>query len=159
MDIPDWPGDGVRLEGTFIRTVCESFIKIWHQELCQDSTCTPSLFPESRRTWTFLIDLEMVSDGREHPSEVSVKVSSRTDSRNHVNTLLVCKVSSWSPGGHGSGDGVRWEGKSIQSVCESFIKIRHQELCQDSTCPPSLFPESRRTWAFLMDLEMVSDES
>ena len=25
----------------------------------------PSLFMESRRTWTFLMDLEMVSDGRE----------------------------------------------------------------------------------------------
>ena len=101
MDIPDWPGDGVRWEGTFIRSVCESFIKIWHQEPCQDSTCTPSLFLESRRTWTFLMDLEMVSDGREHPSEVSVKVSSRSDIRNHVKTPPVLQVSSWSLGGHG----------------------------------------------------------
>ena len=28
MDIPDGPGDGVRWEGTSIRSVCESFIKI-----------------------------------------------------------------------------------------------------------------------------------
>ena len=37
-----------------------------------------------RRSWTFLIDLEMVSDGREPPSEVSVKVSSQSDIRNYV---------------------------------------------------------------------------
>ena len=39
------------------------------------------------------MDLEMVSDGREHPSEVSVKVSSRSDIRNHVKTPTVLQVS------------------------------------------------------------------
>ena len=52
----------------------------------------------------------MVSDGREHPSEVSVKVSSRSDIRNHVKTPPILQVS-----------------------------------------------KSKRTWKFLMDLEMVSD--
>ena len=63
MDIPDEPGDGDRWEGTSIRSVSESFIRIRHQEPCQDSTCPPSLFLDSRRTWTFPMDLEMVSDG------------------------------------------------------------------------------------------------
>ena len=62
--ILDGPGDGVKEEGTSIISACESFIKIWHQEPCQDSTCPSSIFLESRRTWTFLMDLEMVSDGR-----------------------------------------------------------------------------------------------
>ena len=53
------------------------------------------------RTWMFLLDFDMVSDGREHPSEVSVKVSSRSDIRNHVKTPPVLQVSSWSLGGHG----------------------------------------------------------
>ena len=130
MGIPDWPGDGFIWEETFIRSVCESFIKIWHQEPCQDSTCPPSLFLESRRTWTFLMDLEMVSDGREHPSEVSVKVSSRSDIRNHVKTPPVLQVSSWSLGGHGHSWWTwRW--------CQMGANI-HQKLLwkfhQDPTC-------------------------
>ena len=68
----------------------------------------------------FLMDLDMVSDGMEHPSEVSVKVSSRSDIRNHVKTPPVLQVSSQNLGGHGSGDVAR-EGTSIQSVCENFI--------------------------------------
>ena len=78
MDILDEHGNGVRLEVTSIRSFFESFIKIWHQERCQDLTCQLSLFLESRRTSTFLMNLEMVSDWREHPSEASVKVSSRS---------------------------------------------------------------------------------
>merc|ERR1711915_234722 len=101
MDVLYGPGYGVRWEGTSISSVCESFITIRHKEPCQDSTCPPSLFLESRRRWTFLMDLEKVSDGREHPSEVSVKVSSRSDIRNHVKTPPVFQVSSWSLGGHG----------------------------------------------------------
>ena len=61
------------------------------------------------------------------------------------------------PGGPGDGD--RWEGTSIKSASESFIKIGLQEPCQDSTCPPSFFLNSRRTWTFLMDLKMVYDDS
>ena len=49
----------------------------------------------------FHMDLEMVSDWREHSSEVSVKVSSRSDIRNHVKTPTVLQVSSWSLGGDG----------------------------------------------------------
>ena len=36
----------------------------------------------------------MVSDGREHPSEVSVKVLSRSDIRNHVKTPPVLQSKS-----------------------------------------------------------------
>ena len=93
--------NGDRWEGTFIISVCESFIMIWHQEPCQDSTFCPSLFLESRGTWIFLMDLDMVSDGTENSLEVSVKVSSRSEIRNHVKTPLVLQVSSQSLGGHG----------------------------------------------------------
>ena len=55
------------------------------------------------------------------------------------------------------GNGVRWEGESLWSFCESFILIGHQEPCQDSTCPLSPSLEVRRTWRFLMNLEKVSD--
>ena len=50
------------------------------------------------------------------------------------------------------GDGLRWKRKSKRSFPESFMKIGHQKLCQDSTCHPSLFLVSRRTWRFLMYL-------
>ena len=39
---------------------------------------------------------------------------------------------------------------------ESFINIHHQEACQDSIYPPSLFLESWRTRVFLIELELVS---
>ena len=54
-DVPDGAGDGVRVlkipQGSFT----ESYIKIQHQEACQDSTYPPSLFLESWRTEMFLI--------------------------------------------------------------------------------------------------------
>ena len=57
-----------------------------------------------------LIDMEMVSDGREHPSGTSVKVSSRLDIRNFDKTPQISEFSSWSLGGEGHpdrpGDGV-----------------------------------------------------
>ena len=56
----------------------------------------------------------------------------------------------------GTGDGVRVLIISIRSFTESFIKIKNQEPCQDSTYPPSLLLESSRTWMSLMELEMVS---
>ena len=101
MGIPDWPGDGFIWEETFIRSVCESFIKIWHQEQCQGSTCPPNLFLEFRRTWTFLIDLEVVLYGIEHLSEASVKVLSRIDIWDHLINPPILNISSWSFGGHG----------------------------------------------------------
>ena len=66
MDIPYGPVYGIRWDGTSIRSVCKSLIKIWHQKPCQDSTYLPSLLLDSRRTWTFLKNREMVSDGGEH---------------------------------------------------------------------------------------------
>ena len=146
-------GDGVKWEGTSIISICESFIKIWHQQPCQISTCPSNLLLESMRTWTFL---EMVSDGREHPSEVFVTVSSMSDIRNYVKTPLVLQVSSWSLGWHGHiwwpVDGIRWNGTSIRSVCEILTKIRHQKPCQHSNYPPSLLLDSRTTWTFLNNL-------
>ena len=59
----------------------------------------------------------------------------------------------------GAGDGVRLLKIPQGSFAESFIKIQHQEACQDSTYPPSLFLESWRTGMFLMELAMVSGYS
>ena len=101
-------------------SVGESFIKIWHQEPCQDSICPPSLFLVSRRTWTFLMDLQMVSDGREHPSEVSVKVSSRSDIRNHVKTPLVLQVSSWGLGGRGGSWCTWWWSQMDENILKKL---------------------------------------
>ena len=44
MDIPDWPGDGVRWEVTSIRSICERFIKIWQQELCHITNVLLKIF-------------------------------------------------------------------------------------------------------------------
>ena len=54
IDIPDDPGAeivSIRLVRTFIRSFCESLIKIWLQEPCQESSYSLSLFLESWRTW------------------------------------------------------------------------------------------------------------
>ena len=59
----------------------------------------------------------------------------------------------------GAGDGVKVLNISQRSFTESFIKIQHQEVCQDSTYPQSLFLESLRTGILLMELEMVSGYS
>ena len=53
-------------------------------------------------------------------------------------------------------DGVMVFKISQGNFIESFIKIQHQETCQDSTYPPSLFLESWRTGRLLMKLKMVS---
>ena len=45
-------------------------MKIGHQE---PSTCTPSLFLESWRMWSFLTHLVMFSDGKDYPREASQK--------------------------------------------------------------------------------------
>ena len=68
-----------------------------------------------------MMDLEMVLDGREHPSEASVKVSSRSNIRNHVKTPIVL-LRTWTFPDR-PGDGFRWEGQSIRSVCGSFINL------------------------------------
>ena len=86
MEVPDEPGDGVRLEEASLGSFYEVFVKIGHQEPSQESTCPLSHFLESWRTWRFLMNLEMVSDRREHPFEASVKVSSKLDIRNPVKT-------------------------------------------------------------------------
>ena len=52
----------------------------------------------------------------------------------------------------GAGDGVRVIIISIGSFTESFIKIQQQEPPQDSTCHPSVFLESWRTWMIVMEL-------
>ena len=65
MEVPDTHGDGLY----------EIFMKIGHQEACHDPPYTPSLFLESWKTWKFLMHLVMVSNGRKHSREASLKVS------------------------------------------------------------------------------------
>ena len=55
-----------------------------------------------------------------------------------------------------AGDGAKVLKISQGNFTESFINIQHQEACQDSIYPPSLFLESWRTGISLMELEMVS---
>ena len=112
MEDPDIPGEGLRWKRTSKRSFPESFMKIGQQKPCQDSTCPPSLFLESWRTWRFLTYLVMVSDGSEHPREASLKVSWSLDIRNPVKTPPVLQVSSWSLRGHG---GSWWGGIRVGS--------------------------------------------
>ena len=79
----------------------ESFIKIQHQEVCQDSTYPPSHFLESWRKGMFLMELEIVSRNLIYPREVSLKVSARSNIRKLVKTPPIFQVSSWSFGGKG----------------------------------------------------------
>ena len=58
-----------------------------------------------------------------------------------------------------AGDGVRVLKISLGSSIESFIKIQHQKLSQDCTCPTCLLLESWMTGMFLMMQEMVSGYS
>ena len=73
------------------------------------------------------MNLEMVSDWREHPSEASVKVSSRSDTRNHVKINLSSRsfpvVLEDMDILDEPGDGSRLEVTSIRSFCESFMTI------------------------------------
>ena len=75
------------------------------------------------------MDLEMLL-GKEHPSKVSVKVSSKSDIRNHVKTPPVLQVFSWSLGGH-------WYSWWTWIWCQMGANI-HQKLLwkfhQDPTC-------------------------
>ena len=91
------------------------------------SSCPPSNFMESWRTWRFLMNLELVSNIREHPWEAT----SRSNIRNPVKTPPVLQVSYWNLGGQW----VSWWtwrccqviGMLLPKVCESFIKFQHRK--------------------------------
>ena len=94
-------GDGVKVLNISQRSFTESFIKIQHQEVCQDSTYPPSHFLEFWRKGMFLMELEMVSWYSKYPREAFLKVSSRYIIRKLAKTTHIIKVSSWSLGGLG----------------------------------------------------------
>jgi len=50
---------------------------------------------ESSRTLTFLMNLEMVSDGKQHQSEASVKVSSRSSFSGYFREDFELRVVGW----------------------------------------------------------------
>ena len=54
--------------------------------------CPPSLFMESWRTWRFLMNLEMVPYDMFQPSEVVVKIWSKSNTKNPVKTQSVLQV-------------------------------------------------------------------
>ena len=92
---------GVRVLNVSQGSFTESFIKIQHQEACQDPTYPPSHSLESLRKGMFLMELEMVSWYSKYPREAFLKVSSRSIIRKLVKTTPIIKVSSWSLGGLG----------------------------------------------------------
>ena len=130
MEVPGKPGDGVIWHVSTLRYSCENFIQIQHQEPNQDSTCPPSPFLESWRTWRLLTNPEMVSYDMFQFYEVVVKILSKYNIMNSdqtlptkslsgvleergapVKTLSVLQVSSQSLGGHVS---------TLWSCCEKI---------------------------------------
>ena len=100
MEVPDEPGDGVIWHVSIIWSCSENFIKIQHQEPCKDSTHPPCPFLESWRRCRLVTNLEIVSYDMYQSYLVAVKISSKSNIRNPVKTLLVLIVPSWSLGGH-----------------------------------------------------------
>ena len=82
--------NGVRWEGTFTYKCRWKF----YQDLTSGTMSRLHLSSKSLPRVQEDMDLEMVSDGRDHPSKVSVKVSSRSDIRIDVKTPPVLQVSS-----------------------------------------------------------------
>ena len=130
MDIPDWPGDGVKMRGN----IHQKYLWKFHQDLT--SGTMSRLHLPSKSLPGVLEDMDIpdeAGDGfrsGEHPSKVSVKVSSRSDIRNHVKTPPVLQVFSWSLGGH-------WYSWWTWIWCQMGANI-HQKLLwkfhQDPTC-------------------------
>ena len=54
MEVPDTPPGGVKRSNLVLRMFGENFMKIGALKGHQDSTCPPSVFLESWRTWRFL---------------------------------------------------------------------------------------------------------
>ena len=100
MEVPDEPGDGFIWHVSIIWSCSENFIKIQHQEPCKDSTHPPCPFLESWRRCRLVTNLEIVSYDMYQSYLVAVKISSKSNIRNPVKTLLVLIVPSWSLGGH-----------------------------------------------------------
>ena len=154
--IPDAPGDGVRLKRTSYRSFPESFMKIGHEKSCQDSTCPPSLFLESWRTWRFLMHLVMVSDGWEHPKEVSLKVSWILDIRKPVKTPPVLQVSSWSLGGRGGSWPTLWWSQMEANIQEKLPWKVHEVWTSETL---SRLPLSSKSLpGVLEDMEVPDEE-
>ena len=136
---------------------------ILHQKPCEYSTCSPSLFLKSWRIWRFLMNLDVVSDDRDHPSEASVKVSWRSNNRNYVKTPPILQVSSWSLGGRG-GSWWTWRwchmiGIILQKLLWKFHQDPTSETLSRLHLSSKSLLESWKTWRFLTYLVMVSDGS
>ena len=95
---PPLPWNGGRCWRLSFQIFCESFFK---DPTSQDSTFPPCLFLETWRTWRFLANHEMVSYDMYQPSEVAVKIPSKSKIRNPIKTLHVLQALSWSLRGHG----------------------------------------------------------
>ena len=73
MENPNEPGDVLNSKTAAFRSFFKSFIKIECMQPCQDSTCHLSHFLESWKTWSFMMNLEMVLDLKKYSTEASVK--------------------------------------------------------------------------------------
>ena len=93
----------------------------------QDFTCPPSFFLESLRTWKILMHLVMVSDGRDHSREASMKVSRSFDIRNPVKTPPVLQVSSWRLRGHGGSWRTWWWSQMKENILEKLPWKFHED--------------------------------
>ena len=101
-------------------------------------------------TWRMIVDLELGLDELEHPHIASVKIIKIQHQEPYqVSTMSLRRVFKRT---------CRFQMYPKINSCEIFIQIQHQIPCQDSTFPPSLFLESWRTWRFLMNLVVVSDD-
>ena len=128
-------------------SLTESFIKIQQKEAYQDSTYPHNLLLESWRTWKFLMVLELVWDVLDLAGDGAKVLKILQGSLLFKSLPGVLKDMDVHDE---AGDGVMVLKISQGNFIESFIKIQHQEACQDSSYPPSLFLESWRTEMFLI---------
>ena len=111
-------------------------------ETHQDSTCPPINFLKSWRSWRFLINLEVVSDDRDHPSEASVKVSWRSNNRNYVKTPPILQVSSWSLEGCVDSWWTWRFCHMIGIILQKLLWKFHQDLTSETLSRPPLSSKS-----------------
>ena len=85
-------------------------------------------------------------------AESIIKIQHRDGvrSRLHLSSKSLCGVLEFKDILDLAEDGARVLKILQGSFTESITKIQHQEACQDSIYPPSLFLESRRTGMFLI---------
>ena len=102
------------------------------------------------------MNLEVVSEDRDHHSEASVKFSSRSNTRNPVKTPPILQFSSWILAGHGgSWWTLRWC-QMIGIILQKLLRKFHQDLTSGTLS--RLHLSSKPLLGVLEDLEVVLDD-